>query len=230
MLRSFYMSLPTLKGCKDFYVPGYTEALTLFSDVRVVPNSCYIEGTDAAAFRKYFFAMKSLPVYWIPIFYDRKCYGFVLKNNTVKVSVRFKVSDVFSVPGIERVRRGSLVFMAEGLKDVGPLLSLGYVSLPMLTSVPSLSLLMWLREQGCKVVVVPDHDEHERKHLTQIGRRFRAAGFEGFRKDYLVCVLEGPADGGKSDLGDFYGCKSQHDLAVTNLKSIVSQVRSLGWR
>jgi hypothetical protein len=227
MLQHFYESLPSLSAVSSFYIPGYTEALSFFSGVRVIPHSSFIEGTDMMVFKKYFFALKALPVYFIPIFRKRKCYGFVLRGAEVKFTPRFCTN--FLLPGCERIENGDIVFIVEGLKDSGPLLMLGVKTIPCLTSAPSVELLRWLKLKNCKVYIIPDWDEHLKEHVQVIRERLQEAGYVEFRKDFFIHILA--QRGVKCDLGDFF-CpvhSSEQGLAIFNIRQIISKVKELEW-
>ncbi len=179
-------------------------------------------------FKKYFFALKGFPVYFIPIFRDRKCYGFIMRGSIEKFTPRFCTT--FLNPGCERIIDGCTVFMAEGIKDVGPLLSLGLISVPMLTAVPNLLLLKWFKHKHCRVIIVPDCDEHTRGHIKQIAKRFKEAGFDGHNIDYHISLIAAPSGYKKSDLGDWYDVNPiVHEQAKHNLRQVVQEARGLKW-
>jgi hypothetical protein len=227
MLANFYQSLPRPGDVPGFYIHGYTEALKYFSGVRVVPHSTFIEGTDAMQFKRYFMALKSLPVYFIPIFQERKTYGFVLKSGAVKFTPKFCTCEL--LPGCERVKDRDTVFMAEGIKDVGPLLMAGYKAVPMLTAIPSVGLLKRFKGMGCKVVIIPDCDTHLREHVKRMGQRFKEAGYEGHEKDFLFVFLDNPDGAEKHDLGEYYDPGLPGEIALGSLKKIVKTVKAIGW-
>jgi hypothetical protein len=223
MLLSFYQSLPSIEAVSNFYIKGYTESLKLFSGVKVVPHSDFIESSDAKQFSKLFFAIRQLPCYFVPIFVGRSCYGFVLRSAAEKFTPRFNTSLNRYVPGCEGIQAGDTVFMCEGFKDCGPLRLLGLKAIPFLTAVPTLELLKWLKTLNCKVVIIPDNDTHRDTHVQQIAKRFKDSGFVN-KQDWFWYPLSGV-----KDTGEFFDSREKAHEVVFHLKKIVKLTRRLGW-
>jgi hypothetical protein len=196
----FYQSLPLI-GQVDayhFYVRGYSEALRLFTGVRVVMSSEWLVGVPAEL-RDYFFKVQ-FPCYFVPVFSGRSCYGFVLKGHR-KETPRFCTN--FMLPGMERVVSGSIVILVEGFKDcyvpIKATSDLGAVVIPMLTSVPGTELLSYLSGLGCRVIFVPDNDEHRGDHVA----RFLTLCGKLSVKAPVVFDLSP----GVGDFGNFFDCE-----------------------
>jgi hypothetical protein len=156
------------------YIKGYTESLRLFSGVRVVLSEDWLQGVPGDL-QDYFFKVK-FPLYFIPIFVNRNCYGFVVKGFS-KHTPRFATN--LYLPGCERIKGGETVVLVEGFKDAYvPMLAcrgLHAVVVPLLTAVPSVGLMGYFHSLGCRVVIVPDNDEHRGDHL---GRYYEICGRE----------------------------------------------------
>lgn len=174
----------------QFYIPGYTESLRLFSEVRVIPSLEWLDSGVSEELKSYFIKA-GFPCYMVPIFRERSCYGFVAKSFG-KMTPRFCTNEF--IPGCERVKGGETVVFVEGFKDAYiPLVAcrgLPVVVLPMLTALPRKALLGWLKGMGCRVVLVPDNDEHFSGHSARFselcgsvqvpGSIFRLSGVKDF--------------------------------------------------
>jgi hypothetical protein len=212
--KDFYSVLPLASQVDPyhFYVPGYTESLRLFSEVRVVLNEEWLSGVPYDL-KDYFFKVQ-FPCYFIPIFRGSECYGFVVKGFS-KMTPRFCTNML--LPGCERINGGELVILVEGFKDAYlPMLAcegLRVVVVPMLTSVPSKELLSFLAAMQCLVLYVSDNDEHRAGHSA---RFFELAGHIGVRVNkFDLRSLE--------DFGDFF-LPSKRDQAVIEARSLRSVV------
>jgi hypothetical protein len=194
-LKEFFLSLPLIDQVPitQFYVPGYTESLKLYSDVRVVLSNDWLQGVPHDL-QDYFYKV-GFPCYFVPIFTGRSCFGFVTKGSG-KFTPRFATNTL--LPGCERLKGGETVVFVEGFKDSYlPMLSCGdlpVVVLPMLTAVPSKDLLSLLGQQGCKVVLVPDNDDYAGDHLARFYELCGKTGAHGFQ--YRLSMVE--------DFGDFF--------------------------
>jgi len=193
--KGFFSNLPLLSQVDlyHFYIEGYTESLKLFSEVRVVLGEDWLSGVPLEL-QEYFYKVH-FPCYFIPIFQNSDCYGFVVKGFS-KMTPRFCSNHL--LPGCERIKGGELVILVEGFKDAYlPLLSckgLPVVVIPMLTSIPSKEFLCYLNSMGCSVLFIPDNDVHKQEHSA---RFFELAGKVGI-KSYRYDVL------GVEDFGDFF--------------------------
>ena len=193
--KDFYSSLPLLKQVPkyQFYTQGYTEALGLFSGVRVVLSEEWLSGVPADL-QDYFFRVK-FPCFFIPVFTEQNCYGFVVKGFS-KQTPRFCTNAL--LPGCERIRGGELVILCEGLKDAYlPMVcckDLPVVVIPMLTAVPSKDFLGFLKTMGCTVLYVPDNDEHRGSHQARFYELIGSVGLLG-----SIFHISG-----HKDFGDFF--------------------------
>jgi hypothetical protein len=167
----------------------------LFSEVRVVLSDEWLQGVPHDL-QDYFYKV-GFPCYFVPIFTGRNCFGFVAKG-AGKYTPRFATNML--LPGCERLRgdgKETVVFV-EGFKDAYlPMLSckdLPVVVLPMLTAVPSESLLSLLRQYGCRVVMVPDNDDNAGNHLS---RFYELCGKTGVKGSQFRLSQVG-------DFGDFF--------------------------
>jgi hypothetical protein len=194
-LKEFFLSLPLIDQVpvSQFFVPGYTESLKLFSEVRVVLSDEWLRGVPREL-QDYFYKV-GFPCYFVPIFTGRNCFGFVAKGFG-KYTPRFSTNML--LPGCERIRGGETVIFCEGFKDCFlPMLACGdlpVVVLPMLTAVPGRDLLSLLAGYGCPVILVPDNDGHAGDHL---GRFFELCGKTGARGFEFRLSQVG-------DFGDFF--------------------------
>ena len=193
--RDFFSALPLIGQVDSyhFYIPGYTEALKQFSEVRVVLSEEWLSGVPYDLL-DYFYQTR-FPCYFVPVFGGDSCFGFVLKGFG-KATPRFCTNGL--LPGCERVKGGELVVLVEGFKDsyIPMMVSKGLpvVVIPMLTAVPSRDLLGFLKEYKCPVVYVPDSDEHKRDHLARFYELCGKVGVVG-------TVFE---MNGIKDFGDFF--------------------------
>jgi hypothetical protein len=190
-LKDFFISLPTMDqvSVSRFYIPGYTESLTLFSEVRVVFSPDWLQGVSEEL--KAYFIKAGFPCYMVPIFRGGSCYGFVVKGHG-KLTPKFCTNEM--IPGCERLREGGIVVFVEGFKDAYcPMVAckgLSAVVLPMLTSLPRRAFLGWLKTLKCRVVFIPDNDDHVLDHSARFnelcgkeqvtGRVFRLDGIKDF--------------------------------------------------
>jgi len=199
--RDFYSLLPLIDQVDPyrFYVKGYTEALKLFSGVRVVLDEGWLNGVPPDL-QDYFFRVK-FPCYFIPIFRDSNCFGFVVKGFQ-KETPRFCTNNKY-LPGCERIHGGEVVVLVEGIKDSYlPFLAckgLPVVVIPMLTAIPSKDLLGFLKEMGCSLVFVPDNDVYKGDHVSRFYELCGKVGVKGF-----VFELNGI-----KDFGDFFVSESR---------------------
>ena len=179
-LRDFFSALPLLNQVNryHFYIPGYTEALGYFSDVRVVLSEEWLSGVPHDL-QDYFYKV-NFPCYMVPIFRGTDCYGFVVKGFT-KMTPRFCTNAL--LPGCERIQGGELVVLVEGFKDAyTPMLvskGLPVVVVPMLTAIPSREFLGWLKEMGCSVLYVPDNDSRIGEHSARFSELIGSVGVRG---------------------------------------------------
>jgi hypothetical protein len=164
MLIDDFIKLPKMISVPrtTLYIRGYTEALSFYSDVRVIPNEDWLQGELRLLLRKHLRLVKP-PLYLIPVFRDNNCYNFVLKG-AEKYTPRVRESSSYLssgfVPGIERIQKGDVVVFCEGFKDSFIFLRLGMKCLPMLTSNPSFKLLQFFKSLNCKLIFVPDNEEN----------------------------------------------------------------------
>jgi hypothetical protein len=181
-LKEFFLSLPLIDQVpiNQFFVPGYTESLKLFSEVRVVLSDEWLQGVPYEL-QDYFYKV-GFPCYFIPIFTVRSCYGFVAKGFG-KHTPRFSTNML--LPGCEKITGGETVVLCEGFKDCFlPMLAckdLPVVVLPMLTAVPSKDLLSLLASYGNSVIFVPDNDDHAGNHLARFFELCGKTGVNGFQ-------------------------------------------------
>lgn len=189
--RDFFSNLPLVSQVprQQFYVEGYTEAFSLFSDVRVVMTEEWLSGVPSDL-KDYFFRVR-FPCYFVPIFKGDECFGFVVKGFS-KETPRFCTNML--LPGCERITGGEVVVFVEGFKDCYvPMMAvrgLPVVVVPMLTAVPSREFLGYLKDLHCSVVYVPDNDEYRRDHSARffelcgkvgiLSHEFLASGFKDF--------------------------------------------------
>jgi hypothetical protein len=194
-LKEFFLSLPLIDQvpANQFYVPGYTESLKLFSEVRVVLSDEWLQGVPHDL-QDYFYKV-GFPCYFVPIFAGRSGFGFVVKGFG-KYTPRFATNML--LPGCERLKGKEIVILVEGFKDAYlPMLScrgLPVVVLPMLTAVPSKDLLSLLGQYKCRVVMVPDNDDQAGGHLARFYELCGKTGLNG-RQFRLSQV---------GDFGDFF--------------------------
>ncbi|MCL2129052.1 MAG: hypothetical protein FWH35_01695 [Treponema sp.] len=180
VFRDFFSALPLLHQVDPyrFYVPGYSEALSLFSDVRVVLDESWLSGVPSDL-QDYFF-ITNFPCFFIPIFTGKNCYGFVLKGFR-KETPRFCTNML--LPGCERIKGGELVVLCEGMKDCFvPLYvskGLPVVVVPLLTSVPSRDFLGFLKSMNCSVLFIPDNDERRGNHTARFYELIGSVGIMG---------------------------------------------------
>jgi hypothetical protein len=181
-LKEFFLSLPLIDqvSAEQFYVPGYTESLKLFSEVRVVLSDEWLQGVPHDL-QDYFYKV-GFPCYFVPIFTKRNCFGFVTKGFG-KYTPRFATNML--LPGCERLGGKETVVFVEGFKDAYlPMMSckdLPVVVLPMLTAVPSKDLLSMLGQYDCNVVMVPDNDDLAGGHLSRFYELCGKTGARGFQ-------------------------------------------------
>jgi len=194
-LFEFYQSLPSIESITpyQFYIKGYTEALKQFSDVRVVLSEEWLQGVPLDL-RDYFYRV-GFPNYFIPIFLQEDCFGFVLKGFS-KETPRFGTNML--LPGCERIMPGGLVLLVEGIKDTYlPLQAcrgLPVTVLPMLTAVPGRELLAWFKEHNCAVLYVPDNDDRRADHVSRFAE---VCGKVGIRNSLFLLEQVG-------DFGEFF--------------------------
>jgi len=193
--RDFFSTLPLLSQVNPyrFYIEGYTEALKLFSDVRVVLGEDWLTGVPYDL-QDYIYKVH-FPCYFIPIFQGSDCYGFAVKGFS-KFTPRFCTN--YLLPGCEHIMGGELVILVEGFKDTYlPLLAckgLPVVVIPMLTSIPSKEFLGDLHSMGCSVLFVPDNDEFKQDHSSRFFELSGKVGVKAYRYDIS----------GIEDFGDFF--------------------------
>lgn len=187
-LLEVYTSLP--KPNKDLlHVPCYTESLSTFSGVRVLPSETYLDGLPPDLVRSA--SLVGLPCFVIPIHSAGRCYGIVLKGRG-KPTPRY--GNTARLCGWESVAPGSTVVLVEGFKDTYILRRMGVLALPLLTSMPSARTLSLLASMACKVVYVPDNDSYGQRNAETYMAKASSAGIEP-----LVFRLSGV-----SDLGDVF--------------------------
>jgi hypothetical protein len=210
-LKDIFVAIPTIDQVlvSQFYIPGYTESLRIFSEVRVVPSGDWLEGVSEI-FKSYFIKV-GFPCYLVPIFQGGACYGFVVKSFG-KFTPRFCTNDL--LPGCERLRGGEVVIFVEGFKDCFcPMLAckgLSAVVLPMLTALPGRALLGRLKSLGCRVVFVPDNDENFLDHVARFSELCGREQIGG-----SVFCLEGI-----KDFGDFFGSLDGRAAALREAKRL----------
>jgi hypothetical protein len=189
--KDFFIALPLIDQVpvSQFYIPGYTESLQLFSEVRIVPSEDWLQGVSEEL--KAYFIKVGFPCYMVPVFRDSFCYGFVVKGFG-KMTPKFCTNEM--VPGCERLHGGETVILVEGFKDtycpVVACRGIPAVVLPMLTALPGRALLKWLGLLGCRVIFIPDNDEHVADHSARFnelcgrektaGSVFRLSGIKDF--------------------------------------------------
>ena len=179
-LRGFFSSLPLISQVDRyyFYIPGYTESLGYFSEVRVVLSEEWLDGVPFDL-QDYFFRV-GFPNYFIPIFRGNDCYGFVVKSFN-KMTPRFSTNAM--MPGCERINGGELVVLVEGFKDVYiPLLvseGLPVVVIPLLTALPGRELLGFFKQMGCSVLYIPDNDSRIGDHSARFSELIGSVGVRG---------------------------------------------------
>ena len=216
--RDFFSTLPLVSQVprRQFYVKGYTEALSLFSDVRVVLNEEWMSGVPHDLL-EYFYRVK-FPCYFIPIFRENNCFGFVVKGFS-KETPRFCTNNML-LPGCERIKGGEVVVLVEGCKDcMIPMLALKglyAVVIPMLTAVPSREFLGFLKEMKCTVVYASDNDEYRANHTARF--------YELCGKIGLLCFIYDLK--GSKDFGDFFDI-STRDSVLSEGKRLREVVKSL---
>ena len=178
--RDFFSALPLLNQVNryHFYIPGYTEALSHFSDVRVVLSEEWLSGVHYDL-QDYFFKV-NFPSYFIPIFQKNDCYGFVVKSFS-KMTPRFCTNAL--LPGCERIQGGELVVLVEGFKDsMIPMMvskDLPVVVVPMLTAIPSRELLGYFKQMECSVLYIPDNDSRIGEHSARFSELIGSVGVRG---------------------------------------------------
>jgi hypothetical protein len=166
--KDVFVALPTIDqvNTSSFYIHGYSQALCLFSEVRVVYSADWLQGMSEEL--KAYFIKVGFPNFVVPIFRGYNCYGFVVKGFG-KMTPKFCTNEL--LPGCERLKGGEIVVLVEGFKDCYlPMLAckgLPVVVLPMLTAVPSKELMGALKVSGCRIVSVPDNDEHVANHSAR---------------------------------------------------------------
>ena len=223
-LRDWFTTLPLLSQVNkyQFYIPGYTEALSLFSEVRVVMGEDWISGVPSDL-QQHFYKVK-FPCYFIPIFVGENCYGFVLKGFS-KTTPRFCTN--LLLPGCEKIKGGEIIVLVEGIKDCYiPMLAckgLPVVVIPLLTSVPSLGLLEFLRDAGCRVLYIPDSDDHVSNHKA---RFFELCGKAGIKSGFYELPSNGSVCAFK-DYGDFFS-PNLRTLVLNDAKRLRSYLQGLG--
>jgi hypothetical protein len=214
-LKEFFLSLPLIDQVpiSQFFVPGYTESLRLFSEVRVVLSDEWLQGVPREL-QDYFYKV-GFPCYFVPIFTGRNCFGFVAKGFG-KYTPRFATNML--LPGCEKIRGGETVILCEGFKDCFlPMLACGdlpVVVLPMLTAVPSKDMLSLLASYGDSVVFVPDNDDHAGDHLGRFFDLCGKTGAKGFQ--FRLSRVE--------DFGDFFnpGLRAKALQEAKKLRGFVS--------
>ena len=217
----FFRQLPRLADTlPGFYVPGYTESLETFSEVRVIPSAEWLSGCPAElhdyAYRTYF------PTYFVPIFLGETCYGFALRGGSVKFTPRFCTN--FLLPGCERVTAGCRVVLVEGFKDAYTLRRAGVLAIPMLGSMPPSGILGWFQSMGVSVVFVPDFDDAGVQSNQVRGFTDKAA-----KAKLCFNVLAFPCGGPAGDLGDFFsGSPIVRADALARAKEVLAACRA-GW-
>jgi hypothetical protein len=195
-LKDFFISLPGIDQVSrsQFYIQGYTEALGLFSEVRVVFSPDWLQ--EVSEELKSYFMKVGFPCYLVPIFREHNCYGFVVKG-LAKLTPKFSTNEL--APGCERLKRGQVVILVEGFKDCYvPMMAFrgDFVTvLPMLTSLPTKALLGMLNDLDCRVILVPDNDGHAGNHSARFselcgkvqvrGSVFRTEGIKDFGDFFL---------------------------------------------
>lgn len=168
--ESFYLSLPQYGTVAVPGIPAYTKSLELYNGVRVVPDESFVETVSSKDLG--YFKSVGFPCYFIPIFRGSECYGYVLKGLEKKTP---SSSGWLHNPGIERIKKGCTVWLVEGIKDSYLPLKCKQVCVPMLSSGVTAKLLSFLRSMECKVVYVPDNDEHRQQFLSGFYKKLEDA-------------------------------------------------------
>jgi hypothetical protein len=217
-LGTLYAQLPKMDDVpvQRFYVPGYTEALRMYKGVRIVLDVSWLTGLEESL--KAYFIEAGFPCYFIPICVQHDCYGFVVKSFGKRTPV---FCTTFYRPNMEFVTKESVVCMVEGIKDSYILLKAGLTVVPTLASIPSKAVLEFYRDLGCRVVFIPDHDEHEQDFISQF--QVKCSKLTPRLGRYSIFTMEGPVG---LDFGDFFKPECRL-LVLANAKRLVQTVRGL---
>jgi len=205
-LNEFYNSLPTGKQ-SSIYIPYYTEALTTFQGVRVVPSYEFVLELDKKY--KQYFKHIQFPCYFIPIHVNNECYGFVLKA-LEKKTPRFYTKNY--LPGLELVKPGQPVVLVEGIKDTYILRAAKIPCVPMLTDTISEFTFNFFQKNNCPVIYCPDNDPIQESNIKNFIKKFQEKGHT-FKLNYV------------KDLGDFFG--PDREKAILAAKEVISFYRTL---
>lgn len=211
-MGEFYRSLCLLEK-SDFYVRGYTEALALYTGVRVVPDISYISGLSEDH-RRYFISV-GFPCYFIPIINRlNSCFGYVLKGREKKTP---RNCTNFLLPGTDGVYENDIVVLVEGIKDSYILRKIGLKAIPMLTSNPSEALLWWFRSHNNKVLFIPDNDMYLQRSVDNFVKKAKNVKLE-----YYIHKIDGV-----KDLGEVFDSIESKSIVLDNTRAILRTIREI---
>jgi hypothetical protein len=218
-MANFYMALP--KSVPGFYIKGYTEALSFFRGVRVIPSEDFLSSCPPE-FRYHFEVVDhstgtkiSYPSYYVPIKVGNEHFGFVLKSPAFKLTTGESWWKGFKVVNLDALYDPRpFVILVEGIKDSYLFLKAGLPVVCMLTAGPSQDFLQECARLGKTVFFAGDNDEaghrnfdpENSRNILQVSQKLGLTVHPAFpmvNKDWGA-VFDGlSVDGVRAHMADF---------------------------
>lgn len=190
-LSAFYMNLPRPKHLPDFYLPGYTEALSYVQGVKVIPS--YEFAKEMPYPYNGVIATIPFPCYYIPIKLGKAHYGFICKSYDKQTPRYSTYYPFFNLDALLDHR--SYVFVVEGVKDAGIFLERGEPVISMLTSGMGKDHAKMFVEFKKTPIFLPDNDSPGRAGVREF------CSHHAKRLKLAPCVV---LASGHKDMGDYY--------------------------
>jgi len=218
-MLKFYQSLPDI-NTNLVKIPAYFESMKLFTGVRIIPSADFLNGFPFQ-FHSYFNST-GFPCYFAPLRIGNKCKGFVLKG-IEKPTPSFSTVDGLLL-GMEKIKDGDVVVLAEGIKDVYLINKANFPDLhgiPMLTGIPSTQTLEILASKKCRIIFVPDADKERDSHINRFKQIVSSLGVW---IEYSIFHLK--TDLPKLDLGGCFDGEEQKRQTFLNFKELINIYRA----
>lgn len=211
-LLELYSSLP-LPSPKLLYIPGYTEALTGVTGIRIIPTYDFTAMLPGI-YRRFFDTM-TYPCYYIPVKIGSAHYGFILKGIDKMTSRYSSYYPFFNMDSL--LSDKPYVFLVEGIKDAGIFIERGEPVISILTSGISPEHAALFRQFNKCPIIIPDNDGAGKKGARRLVNRDNSLGISVF----YVHVH------GHKDMGNYYDSPNLRSFVEQTYSSAVSIARSI---